>query len=159
MAETQTKSLKESGIDVGRIHHVGIYVDRLDGAVDFLTGVMGLEIVRTVDRPDFDRPDLTLAARFLQWGDAQIELVRLDEDHEARPMKLGAGSARIDHIAIQVDDIQAVYDNLKARGYEFAFLAGDGPSGEIVHRRDRLVCFTDPSSTNGISYQFIQITG
>jgi catechol 2,3-dioxygenase-like lactoylglutathione lyase family enzyme len=130
-----------------RIHHIGIVVDDLTEAIDFLTGVLGLEVARTLEAPDRGG----LKAAFLPCGDAQIELIELS-DPEARRDRLGSAQARIEHIAVQVDDVQATFASLGSKGVEFT-------TAEPETLGPNTFFFTTPESSDGVSYQFLEIAG
>jgi catechol 2,3-dioxygenase-like lactoylglutathione lyase family enzyme len=80
------------------VHHVSINVDDVDTALAFYTGVLGLE-ART------DRPDFGFGGAWLNAGGQQVHLI------EGRvPPSQGQ------HFALEVDDLSAVVDELRARG-------------------------------------------
>jgi glyoxylase I family protein len=105
------------------VHHVSINVDDVDAAVDFYTGVLGLE-------PRTDRPDLGFAGAWLDAGGQQVHLI------EGRP-PVGLGQ----HFALLVEDLDGVVAELRDRAVEVsdpkpigssrqAFLSD--PSGNLV---------------------------
>jgi glyoxylase I family protein len=104
------------------VHHVSVNVDELDEAVHFYVDVLGLS------RRD-DRPDIGPGA-WLDAGGQQVHLIKAD-----RP------TARGQHFALQVDDIDAAVAELRGRNVDVgdpkpigtsrqAFLAD--PSGNLV---------------------------
>ena len=127
-----------------RIHHIGIVVDNLGAAVSFLTDTVGLEVTQTLDIPERGG----LKAAFLPWGNAQIELIEVSEP-EVRRTRLGDSAARIEHIAVEVDDLAAAAAALAAKGVEFTTEQPLGGAGMTFY-------FTRPETTDGVIYQFIQ---
>jgi methylmalonyl-CoA/ethylmalonyl-CoA epimerase len=127
-----------------RIDHVGVIVDDLDRAARFLSEELGLEVVRTVDDPE-----RKLRARFFGCGDASIELIELG-DPEARAQRLGGGAARVEHIAIQVDDLDAAALELAERGVR---MSTPEPTRTAVSRS----LFSQPDSTGGFMLQFMEM--
>ena len=127
-----------------RIHHIGIVVDNLGAAVSFLTDTVGLEVTQTLDIPERGG----LKAAFLPWGNAEIELIEVSEP-ETRRTRLGDSPARIEHIAIEVDDLAAAAAALAAKGVEFTTPQPLGTAGMTF-------LFTRPETTDGVIYQFIQ---
>lgn len=127
-----------------RIHHIGIVVDNLGDAVSFLTDTVGLEVTQTLDVPERGG----LKAAFLPWGNAEIELIELSE-RDARRTRLGEGAARIEHIAIEVDDLAATAAELAAKGVGFT-------TEQPLAAAGMTFLFTRPETTDGVMYQFIQ---
>ena len=111
--------------------HAGITVRDLDRSLEFYCGALGLELAwrRLYEEPEIARivgvPEATgFDIAMLQLpGGLQIELLeyRGCERHpgSARPCDWGTG-----HFALFVDDVQALYDDLSARGVRFR---SDGP--------------------------------
>lgn len=134
------------------IDHVGVVVDDLDGARSFLSSVLGLEQDR-----EMDRPDLGLKTAFFRCGPADIEIIEVT-DPAARHRRLGEGThARIEHIAVRVDDLREAAQVLAQRGVRF-----QGPSGEHRQANDplrvgeTLNLWTDPNTSRGVQYQLVE---
>ncbi len=125
-----------------RIDHVGVVVDDLERAVRVLRDVLGLE--QTAARSD---PVRGSRVAFFRCGQAEIELIQLT-DPEERFRRLGDGRARIEHIAIEVDDLAASWALLAERGVRAAGPEVRTPLGRSV--------FSAPESTEGIGFQFVQ---
>jgi catechol 2,3-dioxygenase-like lactoylglutathione lyase family enzyme len=87
------------------IHHVSIEVGDLDAAREFYTDRLGLKLV---DRPDLGAPGVWLTVD----GTTQLHIVVVD-GFEA--------SARGNHFAFEVGDVDAWVDQLRAAGVD----AGD----------------------------------
>ncbi len=143
-----------------RIHHVAIVVDDLAEAARFATGVLGLEA-----DGGFEDADRAIRVGFFRSEYAVLEFVQV-LDAERRRARLGDGTARIDHIALEVDDAEAAYEQLTAAGVEFKepypqAAAGDGAPGTAPRpstlRRENIVLFTRPETTDGVEYQFIEV--
>jgi glyoxylase I family protein len=105
------------------VHHVSINVDDVDAALTFYTDVLGLS--QRADRPDFG-----FGGAWLDAGGQQVHLI------EGEPP-----SARGQHFALAVDDLDAVVVELRQRGVDVsdprpvgssrqAFLSD--PSGNLV---------------------------
>ena len=83
-----------------RILHTMIRVGDLQRSIDFYTGVMGMELLRTTDRPE---QKYTLA--FVGYGDEDKGAVlELTYNYGVDKYELGAGFG---HIAIAVPDAAA----------------------------------------------------
>jgi glyoxylase I family protein len=105
------------------IHHVSIMVPDVEAALDFYVGVLGLT-------PRNDRPDFGIGGAWLDAGGQQVHLVE-----GATPDRAGQ------HFAFRVDDLDAVIDELRERGYDVKdpFHSGvgrqttvDDPAGNMV---------------------------
>jgi glyoxylase I family protein len=81
------------------VHHVQINVEDVDSALEFYQG-LGMT-VRT------DRPDFGVEGAWLDAGGQQIHLVRA-----SAPADLGQ------HFALEVDDLDGMLADLRARGVE-----------------------------------------
>lgn len=123
-----------------RIDHVGIVVRGLAGPADLL-GALGLELAR------LNRNDESTGHHY-PCGDASIELIEV-HDAEARARRLPEGAeAVIEHIAIEVDDLEAVHRTLTARGVDVTW--PPFPSG------DAMMIWTDAATSGGVQYQFLR---
>jgi catechol 2,3-dioxygenase-like lactoylglutathione lyase family enzyme len=80
------------------LHHVSVNVDDVDVALGFYTDVLGLQ-QRT------DRPDFGFGGAWLNAGSQQVHLIEGE-------VPTGKG----EHFALQVGDLDAVIDELRARG-------------------------------------------
>lgn len=79
---------------------MAVNVDDVDRAVAFYTDVLGF--TRRTDRPDFG-----IGGAWLQAGDQQVHLL-------AAPVPPALGQ----HLAVLVDDLDAVVTELRARGLD-----------------------------------------
>jgi len=123
----------------------------MDEAMRFLTVALGLDPPNVVELPEFG-----MTTAFFRCGDADIELIGMS-DSDARRRRIGAGRARIEHVAIRVDDLEETSAALRADGVSLTGI----PSVEIEHPLpfrvgSRLNVWTDPDTTGGIIYQFIE---
>jgi len=128
-----------------RIDHIGVIVADLGEQKRWLGEVFGLPVTR-----ELDFPHTKLKAAFYGVDGVDIEVIQLD-DPETRRKRLGEGGhrARIEHIAVEVSDIQAVLKKLAPLGVR---------TTEPEPRKigDRLNVWTVAETTGGVSYQFIQ---
>lgn len=122
-----------------RIDHVGIVVDELAGPAGLLEA-LGLELGRT------NRNDESTGHHYA-CGDASIELMEV-HDPGARARRLPEGAqAVIEHIAVEVDDLEAVRDLLRDRGVSVTW--PPFPSGTAM------MIWTDAATSGGVQYQFL----
>jgi methylmalonyl-CoA/ethylmalonyl-CoA epimerase len=128
----------------GRIHHVGIAVADLASARRFLEDALGFRL-----ETSFSAPEARLEAGFFSRGaDVQVELFELG-DPEARARRLGEGNVgRLEHIAIEVDDVELAREELRSAGVE---MQADRPTVSKLARS----YFTRPETTGGVVYQLL----
>lgn len=100
-------------------------VGDLDRSVAFYTGVLGMRVLRTTDRPD---QRYTLA--FVGYGD--------EREHAVLELTYNYGVDRYDlgtaygHVAIEVDDAKAACDAVRAKGGTVTREAGPVKGGSTV---------------------------
>ena len=80
------------------VHHVSLNVGDVDEAISFYVDVLGLSVRD-------DRPDFGIGGAWLDAGGQQVHLI------ESEPP-----SARGQHFALLVDDLDAVVSDLRSRG-------------------------------------------
>jgi len=123
-----------------RIDHVGIVVRDMEPAQRFAREVLGLEL-------KLEPPPTPNRTAFLAWdGDAaRVELVQLVDAAE-RGRRLGDAEGRLDHVAVEVEDLQAAIAELKQHGVEFTTEAP-------VAIRNILTVWTRPETSGGVMWQ------
>lgn len=93
-------------------------------SVDFYQRAFGLTVA---DRLDF--PDFTLV--YLSNGEAEAELELTINKGRTEPYDLGDGYG---HIAVSVDDVDALHARLQAEGFAPRKLVDFAPAGEVIAR-------------------------
>ncbi len=128
-----------------RIDHVGIVVADLDRVARFLGETLGLELTRTSADPASG-----VRTAFFRCGDASIELIELG-DAEARARRLGTDRARVEHVAIEVEDLASSATELDERGVRMTTPQPrqTGPTRSL---------FSVPETTEGFVLQFFERT-
>jgi methylmalonyl-CoA/ethylmalonyl-CoA epimerase len=122
-----------------RIDHVGVVVEDLSAARRFLDEVLGFTFDRSLSVPG------RLEAAFYKCGDASVELIEVTDPAE-REQRLGKATARIEHIAVQVEDLNRAFDQLLAAGVQ-ATTAAPVVGGPLRSY------FTRPETSNGVIFQ------
>ena|SRR5438445_6171124 len=128
-----------------RLDHVGIVVDDLNDAKRLLGETLGLRLVR-----ELEVAELARRVAFFQCGDAQIEVIE-DLDSAARAHVLGGATARIEHVAFEVDRVDRMDSVLTA-------LDGLGVKVDkhgVLRIGSRDNVWTDPGTTDGIVFQLV----
>jgi methylmalonyl-CoA/ethylmalonyl-CoA epimerase len=130
---------------LGRIDHIGVATEDLDGAVALYEGTMGMTVSHreTVESQGVE-------AVLLDVGEGHVELLRpLGPDTPVGKYleKKGPG---LHHVAYAVDDIEGVLESLKSAGIE---LIDSEPRAGI---RDSRVAFVHPRSTGGVLTEIVE---
>ena len=125
-----------------RIDHVGVIVDDLAEAEKFLGEGLGMKKHREIQIPG------RLNAAFYTCGEVQIEVIEVTDPRE-REGRLGSDKARMEHIAIEVDDLGRALEALKGLGVK-------GTTPEPVRIGANLNLWSDPETTDGYQFQFFQ---
>jgi len=108
-----------------RILHTMLRVGDLKRSVAFYTGVLGMRVLRTTDRPD---QRYTLA--FVGYGDeSQGAVLELTYNYGVDRYDPGTGYG---HVAIEVDDAKRACDEVRARGGTVTRDAGPVKGGTTV---------------------------
>jgi len=119
------------------IHHIGVVVDDLAAAETFLARTLGLNKVAETEQAD-------LKASFFDCHGTQIEVIEIS-DPIARSVRLGSEQARIEHIALIVDDL----DDAVATLGECSVKTRQPSDG-------RRTAWTQAETSDGVMYQFVE---
>jgi lactoylglutathione lyase len=108
-----------------RILHTMLRVGDLARSVDFYTGVLGMRVLRTTDRPD---QKYSLA--FVGYGDeSQHAVLELTYNYGVDRYDIGSAYG---HVAIAVDDAAAACAAVRAKGGTVTREAGPVKGGTTV---------------------------
>jgi methylmalonyl-CoA/ethylmalonyl-CoA epimerase len=132
---------------IKRIEHVAIAVRDLDAVRDVL-GKIGIPC-------DYEEtlPEHAVRLAMLPVGESAIELLEPKSDTGATADWLREKGESLWHICLEVDDIEAAIAELRAKQVK---LIDEVPrSGHGGHR----IAFIDPSSTAGILFELVEMTG
>lgn len=126
------------------LHHIGIVVPSIAGALPLYRDLLGLEAGETQNMPD-----QAVRVAFLSGGGARVELLEpVDEASGVARFLAERGKPTLHHVCFAVDDIAAVLGDLAARGVE------------LIDRRPRrgvegLVAFLHPRAGDGVLIELI----
>lgn len=128
---------------IKKVHHIGIAVKDLDKAVYFCGKVLKLEVSDYIDTPDMIVAMVTI-------GDVKVELMQPKEASAGAIAKFvekrGEG---VQHICLEVDDIEKGIKHVKDMGYGFVDEnVRKGLEGDIV--------FLKPKETFGVLFELLQ---
>ncbi len=108
-----------------RLLHTMLRVVDLDASINFYTDIMGMTLLRKNDYPD---GRFTLA--FLGYGnEAENTVLELTHNWDTDSYELGSAYG---HIAIEVEDVYAACDKIKAGGGKVVREAGPMKHGSTI---------------------------
>jgi methylmalonyl-CoA/ethylmalonyl-CoA epimerase len=125
-------------VKIKRVDHLGIIVGDLDDAVRSFTEHLGL----TLDHIEQYGDELDIA--FLPCGDTLVELIKPRTDQGSNADYLRQHGPGIQHVAFEVDDLEAALAELDKRGVK---PLGDAP---IPGAGGMRIAFLDPQAFGGI---------
>ena len=130
-----------------KINHLGIATKGIDDALKFWSDALGLE---NVHLEVVEEQKVRVA--MLPIGESRIELLEPTSDDSPISKFLEKRGGGIHHIAVEVEDINAVLTRLKEKGVR---LIDENPR---VGAEGCLIAFVHPSSTNGVLLELVQTT-
>ena len=131
---------------VKQINHVAVVVQDMEQALSFWRDALGMELHGLRDVP----AEKSLVA-FLPIPGSEVELVQPTTDDSGIAKYLAKRGPGMHHICLEVDDIEGMMTQLKAKGVrlinEEPRAAADGKKYAFVH----------PESTSGVLVELYQI--
>ena len=128
------------------IHHVAVVVDDMQQSLAFWRDALGIEL-----RELRDVPAEKSQVAFLPLAGAEVELVMPTTDDSGIAKYLAKRGPGMHHLCLEVDDIQGMLAQLKARNIrlinEEPRLAADGKKYAFIH----------PESTGGVLVELYQL--
>ena len=131
-----------------RFDHIGVLVSDLDAACTFARDVLGLGEPATEFRAD----EYGLSGVFYGLGSGRLEMLRFDEPGDRLPP---GETSRIDHIAVEVDDLDGEMERLAAHGVRFQGPLDPAPVDTPIELRGRRHVWTRPETSGGVMFQLI----
>ncbi len=138
------------------VNHTSFTVSDLDRSISFYRNLLGLELISLTGRdPAFSEkvtgiPGANLKIAYLQAPGHRLELIQYlspsREKLDCRTNNIGSA-----HLAFNVDNLPALYADLKAKGVQFKSEPLEVPAGP--NKGTMAVYFTDP---DGITLEFLQ---
>jgi methylmalonyl-CoA/ethylmalonyl-CoA epimerase len=131
---------------VKQVNHVAVVVDDMEKALSFWRDALGMDLHELRDVP----AEKSQVA-FLPLPGSEVELVRPTSDDSGIAKYLAKRGPGMHHICLEVDDIEGMMTQLKAKGVrlinEAPRTAADGKKYAFVH----------PESTSGVLVELYQI--
>ena len=130
---------------LGRIDHIGVATDDLDGAIALYKDTLGMRIAHreTVESQGVE-------AVLLDVGEGHVELLRPLGPDTAVGKYLERRGPGLHHVAYAVDDIERTLGTLREAGIELI------DSEPRVGIRDSRVAFVHPKSTGGVLTEIVE---
>ncbi len=132
---------------IKKIDHIAIVVEDIEEALEFWRDTFGLELHHAEDVPDQES-----IVAFLPIGDGEIELVKPTSEDSGIGRYLKKRGPGIHHICFEVDDIQAVLEDLQAKDVR---LINETP---MIGTAGKKIAFIHPESTHGVLVELYELT-
>ncbi len=123
---------------IRRVNHLGVIVDNLDDAVRSFTEHLGL----TLDHVEPYGDELEIA--FLPCGETLVELIEPRTQAGSNADYLKENGPGIQHVAFEVEDLEAALSELAERGVQ---PLGDAP---LTGAGGTRIAFLEPQAFGGI---------
>jgi methylmalonyl-CoA epimerase len=129
----------------GRIDHIGVAVEDLDGAVELYRDRLGMreQHRETVEEQGVD-------AVLLEVGEGHVELLSPHSSDSAVGRFLASNGPGLHHVAYQTDDIDSALDSVRDAGMR---LIDEQPRAGI---RGSRIAFLHPKSTGGVLTELVE---
>jgi methylmalonyl-CoA/ethylmalonyl-CoA epimerase len=130
---------------LGRIDHIGVATEDLDGAIALYEGTLGMPVAHreTVESQGVE-------AVLLDVGEGHVELLRPLGPDTPVGKYLERKGPGLHHVAYAVDDIEGVLGKLKESGIDLI------DSEPRIGIRDSRVAFVHPRSTDGVLTEIVE---
>jgi len=130
---------------IKRIDHIAIVVEDIESTLGFWRDALGLELAHVEDVPE-QKSEVA----FLPVGESEIELVRPTTDDSGVAKYLQKRGPGMHHISLEVDDIEGMLAQLKAKGVR---LINETP---VQGAGGKQIAFIHPESTRGVLVELYQ---
>jgi len=128
-----------------RIDHIAVVVPEIQKALDFWQEALGLELEHT----EYVAEHETQVA-MLPVGESEVELLQPTTETSGMAKYLAKRGAGLHHICFEVDDIESVLAQLKAKGIQ---LINQEP---VMGAGGKKVAFVHPKSASGVLVELLQ---
>ncbi len=131
---------------INSIHHVAIVVADIEKSLTFWRDALGIQLHELRDMP----AEKSQVA-FLPVSGVEIELVKPTSDDSGLAKYLAKRGPGMHHVCLEVDDINAMLAQLKAKGVR---LINEEPRTDVNGKR---YAFIHPESAGGVLVELYQI--
>ena len=133
---------------IKKINHVALVVEDIDAALEFWRDALGLELEKI-----YHNQREKSAIAFLPVGDSEIELVQPTSEDSGIAKYLAKRGPGMHHICLEVDDIEAAFADLQAKGIQ---LINPEP---VVGEDGRKYVFIHPKAAFGVLVELYELPG
>ncbi len=127
-----------------KLDHIGVVVRDIQEALKVYEAALGLPL-----REVAEVPDQKVRVAFLPIGESNIELVQPITDDTGIAQYLERRGEGIHHICIEVEDIEAALDRLKAHGVQLIDeVPRQGAHGQVA--------FVHPKAMHGVLVELVE---
>ena len=131
---------------IKRIHHVAVVVEDFDQSLTFWRDVLGLEVNHFEEVQEQE-----VIVGFLPVGESEVELVSPTTSDSGIARFLEKRGPGMHHICFEVDDIEAILDELKQNNIK---LINGTP---VADNGGKKYAFIHPESTHGLLIELYEI--
>lgn len=131
---------------VKRIDHIAVVIEDVESALGFWRDCLGIQYSHIEDIPSEGSKVV-----FLPVGESEIELVKPTTADSGLARYLEKRGPGMHHICLEVDNIQAMMEQLKEKGVQ---LIQETPSTGIGGRK---YAFIHPKSSNGVLVELYEL--
>lgn len=124
------------------LSHIGVAVKDLAQATETYRSIFGLEVSTPIESPD-------LKVAMVKAGNFHIELLQATTDDGAVAKFIEKRGEGIQHICLEVDDIEQELKSLSMKGVQ---LIDKQPRQGV----EGLIAFLHPKATNGVLVELVQ---
>jgi methylmalonyl-CoA epimerase len=132
---------------VTKIEHIGVVVKDLNKSLQRYTSLLDLKVEKI---EEVKVENIVNRVAFLPIGETRIELVETTADKGLAAEFLKERGEGIHHIALEVEDLESVFSNLKSNGVEFLW------DRIIQGSRGSKVAFFKAEEFNGVYIELVQ---
>lgn len=129
---------------IKKIDHIAIVVENLEQALTIYRDALGMTVTDVREMPEQD-----VKMAFLPSGDSEIELLEPIHADSGIGKYLAKRGEGLHHICLEVDDIEATLQDLKAKG---AQLIDETPRRGAYGR----IAFIHPKGAHGVLVELVQ---
>ena len=130
---------------VKKINHVAILVENIESALNFWQNQMGL----TLDHIE-EVPSQASKVAFLPVGEGEVELVEPTDPESGLGKYLEKRGEGMHHLCIEVEDIDGMLTELKAKGVRLI-------NEEALVLPGRKMAFIHPKAANGVLVELYEL--
>jgi methylmalonyl-CoA epimerase len=130
---------------IRKIDHIGIAVKNIDDAAKLYTDALGLK-VQDIELME----SVGVKIAMIPVGESKIELVEPTNPEGGIARFIEKRGEGLHHIALEVSDIEATLNSLKAEGIP---LVDEKPRSGAGESR---IAFLNPKGTNGVSIELVE---